>query len=134
VTKQTTQKNKGGRPPKAEKDRATIKLNCWVTPEENIQLQTEYTLAQAGKKLTFSQFIKQNLLVQKLNTNPKKEELLLTIIINLQEEVRQLEDVKALLEAQPEEDSRKKIHQRIEQELVRIEETITQITRWLYES
>lgn len=134
MTKQATQINKGGRPPKAEKDRATIKLNCWVTPEENLRLQTEYTLAKAGKKLTFSQFIKQILLDQKLNLRLKKEELLLTIIINLQEEGRQLDDVKALLEAQLEEDSRKKIHHRIEQELVRIQETITQITRWLYES
>jgi hypothetical protein len=126
--------NRGGRPHKKEEERATIKLNCWVTPNENRQLQAEYLQIKAGKKLVFAHFLKQVLLAKKQTNGPKPDELLLTLIINLQDRGRELEAIKDLLNGQQQSCSCEKINGKISNELEKIQETITQIATWLYES
>lgn len=133
VEQSKTGKGRGGRPAKIESERSTIKLNCWVTPIENGQLQARYTQGRAGKKLAFAQFLKQILFSEKPTKGPKPDELLLTIIINLQERGHQLKRIADLIEERKKED-RSEISSKIDQELVRIQKTIEQITTWLYES
>ena len=126
--------NRGGRPVKEERERATIKLNCWVTPIQNSQLQTQYIQAKAGGKLAFAQFLKQILLTERQRSGSKKDELLLTTIINLQERGRQLEAIDAQLASKLNECDYGEIKPKIFDELEKISQVITQVTTWLYES
>ncbi|HEY0108812.1 MAG TPA: hypothetical protein VGB67_04235 [Fibrella sp.] len=105
-----------------------------MTPDENRQLQAEYLQVKAGKKLVFAHFLKKVLLAKKQTSGPKPDELLLTLIINLQDRGRELEAIKDLLNGQQQSCSGKKINDKISDELVKIQETITQIATWLYES
>ena len=105
-----------------------------MTPDENSQLQAEYLQVKAGKKLVFAHFLKQVLLAKKQTKEPKSDELLLTLIINLQDRGRELEAIKDLLNGQQQSCSGKKINDKISDELEKIQETITQLATWLYES
>lgn len=124
---------KGGRPPKEEQDRASIKLNCWVTIGENEQLRSEYGRVIAGRKLPFANYLKQKLLQQKVVTPTKTNEILLTILINLQDRGRQLDEIKKQLST-GEGLEGAEIAEMISVELVAIQETLTRVSQWLYES
>ncbi|MCX6212801.1 hypothetical protein [Spirosoma sp.] len=126
-------RNKGGRPAKIDSEKSTVKLNCWVTPVEYSRIQARYLQTKAGKKLPFAQFLKQVLLSEKQTKGLKPDELLLTIIINLQERGRQLQVITDLIEERKESDQ-SKVKTKISEELLKIQTTIEQITTWLYES
>ncbi|MEZ0487615.1 hypothetical protein [Fibrella aquatica] len=129
-----TGQRRGGRPPKIDSERSTIKLNCWVTPVENSQIQAKYVQTKAGSKLAFAQFLKQILLSDKQSRGPKPDELLLTIIINLQERGRQLQLISEIIEEEQKEEAQPTVVNKLNEELLRIQKTIEQITTWLYES
>ncbi|XWW48646.1 hypothetical protein JYG30_25050 (plasmid) [Fibrella sp. USSR17] len=111
-----------------------MKLNCWVTPIENSQIQAKYVQTKAGRKLAFAQFLKQTLLSDKQSRGPKPDELLLTIIINLQERGRQLQLISEIIEEEQKEKAQPTVVNKLNEELLRIQKTIEQITTWLYES
>ena len=134
VEKSKTGPRKGGRPPKIDSERSTIKLNCWVTPVENRQIQAKYEQTKAGSKLAFAQFLKQILLSDKQSRGPKPDELLLTIIINLQERGRQLQLIAEIIGEDRKEEAQSIVVNKLSEELFRIQETIERITAWLYES
>lgn len=134
VENQKKTASRGGRPAKEEHERASVKLNCWVTPLEFSHLQTQYKQAKAGGKLAFAQFMKQILLAKKQRVGPKTDELLLSLVIKLQERGRQLEAIKALLGGKPDECESRQAILKVGEELEKIRQVITQITKWLYES
>lgn len=127
-------KGKGGRPPKQVNERATIKLNCWVTEQENQQLQAAYRIMKAGGKLTFAAYLKQILLTSKSSRIPKKEECLLMILINLQDRGRQLERILKILERQKESVEFSSQAQAVGEISGQLQTALTEITTWLYES
>lgn len=125
---------KGGRPCKEPADLASEKVNCWVTKSELEYLTTKYEQAKAGRKLSFSIFIKDILLGRKQSLNIRPSELLLTAIIQLQVCNQQLDELKKALEIAESHSCRRRIQVRIDDELAVIRKTITSITTWLYES
>ena len=125
---------KGGRPSKEPADTASEKVNCWVTKSELEYLTTAYEQAKAGRKLSFSIFLKGILLGKKQSVNVRPSELLLTVIIKLQACNQQLDELKRALEIAESHSCRKQIQIKIDDELAVIRKTITSITTWLYES
>lgn len=134
VEPQKTPRNKGGRPPKEEQDKASVKLNCWVTIQENEQLLSEFSRVKAGKRLAFAGYLKQKLFQERGTAHTKTNELLLTILINLQDRGRQLDDISKHLTAEKGSIETTGVAETIRLELVGIQETLTQISQWLYES
>lgn len=130
---QESKRNKGGRPVKQEAEKATIKLNCWVTYTQNEQIQSDYVRAKAGTKLSFAAYLKQKLLSKWGVARLKTDELLLTVLINLQERGRQLDSISQDI-ASENGDVSKELDQRITEELAAIQNTLTSISRWLYKS
>ena len=126
-------RNTGGRPAKSAEERATIKLNCWVTSSQHEQLQSDFRRVQAGTKLSFAAYLKQKLLSKATVARPKTDELLLTVLINLQERGRQLDLISRKI-ASENGGVVEETNQRITEELTAIQETLTNISRWLYES
>lgn len=126
--------NKGGRPPKEEENKASVKLNCWVTIRENEQLLSEFRRVKAGKRLAFAGYLKQKLFQDRSINPTKTNELLLTILINLQDRGRQLDDISKHLTAEKGSVITTDITESIRLELAAIQETLTQISQWLYES
>lgn len=110
------------------------KVNCWVTKSELEYLTTKYEQTKAGRKLSFSIFIKDILLGRKQSLNIRSSELLLTAIIQLQVCNQQLDELKKALEIAESHSCRRRIQVRIDDELAVIRKTITSITTWLYES
>jgi len=131
VQKSTT--HKGGRPPKDEQERASVKLNCWVTIAENEQLRFEYGRARAGKRLAFSSYLKQKLLQERTVKPSKTNEIPLTILINLQDRSRQLDEIATQLSKKDGIEA-VEISKTIRVELTAIQDTLTNISQWLYES
>jgi hypothetical protein len=125
---------RGGRPDKKPDDLASEKINCWVTKSELEYLTTAYEQAKAGRKLSFSIFLKGILLRKKQSVNIRPSELLLTAILQLQACDQQLNELKKVLEAAESLSCRQQIQVRIDEELAVIRKTITSITTWLYES
>ena len=125
---------RGGRPNKEPDDLASEKINCWVSKSELKYLKTTYEQARAGRKLSFSIFLKDILLSKKQSANIRPSELLLTIILQLQACDRQLDELKKALEETESHACRQQIQVRIDEELTVIRKTITSITTWLYES
>jgi hypothetical protein len=125
---------KGGRPSKEPANLASEKVNCWVTKSELDYLMTAYDQVKAGRKLSFSIFIKGILLGKKQSVNIRPSELLLTAIIQLQACNQQLDELKRALEIAESHSCRQQIQVRIDEELAIIRKTITSITTWLYES
>ncbi|NID13407.1 hypothetical protein F7231_24775 [Fibrella aestuarina] len=111
-----------------------MKLNCWVTPVENSVIQAKYVQRKAGSKIAFAHFLKEILLSDKQSRGPKPDELLLTIIINLQERGRQLQRIYEIIEEEQKEEAQPTVVNKLNEELLRIQKTIEQITTWLYES
>ncbi|WP_077923876.1 hypothetical protein [Spirosoma sp. 209] len=134
VEPQKTSRNKGGRPPKEEQNKASVKLNCWVTIRENEQLQLEFSRVKAGKRLAFAGYLKQKLFQERGTTPTKTNELLLTILINLQDRGRQLDDISKHVTAAKGSVETTEITDSIRLELAAIQEILTQISQWLYES
>lgn len=126
--------NKGGRPSKNKEDRASVKLNCWVTSRESEQLWSEFKLAKAGKRIPFASYLKEKLFRKGALPPAKSNELLLTILINLQERGRQLEAISEHLTSAQNSVETAEVNQRVSLELKAIQETLTHISRWLYES
>ena len=126
-------RNIGGRPAKLEEEKATIKLNCWVTRSQHEQLQLDYVRVKAGIKLSFAAYLKQKLLNKATVTRSKTDELILTLLINLQERGQQLDTISQKIEAK---NGAVEIEtsQRVAEEIAAIQETLTNISRWLYES
>lgn len=110
-----------------------MKLNCWVTVGENEQLRSEHGRAKAGRRLTFSGYLKQKLLQNRIGKPSKTNEILLTILINLQDRSRQLDEIAAQLSKKDGIDTAE-ITKNITIELASIRETLTRISQWLYES
>lgn len=125
---------RGGRPNKEPDDLASEKINCWVSKSELKYLKTTYEQAKAGRKLSFSIFLKDILLGKKQSANIRPSELLLTIILQLQAYDRQLDEFKKALEEADSHACRQQIQVRIDEELTVIRKTVTSITTWLYES
>lgn len=125
--------SKVGRPRKEEQERASVKLNCWVTIGEDEQLRSEYRRAKAGKQLAFAGYLKQKLLREGAITTTKTNELLLIILINLQDRGRQLDEITKQL-SKKDGGEAAQIIKTITVELAAIQETLTDISRWLYES
>lgn len=125
---------KGGRPSKEPADLASEKVNCWVTKSELDYLTTAYEQTRAGRKLSFSIFLKGKLLDKKQSLNIRPSELLLTAIIQLQACDQQLNELKKALGDAESHSCRQRIQVRIDDELAVIRKTITSITTWLYES
>lgn len=129
-----TSRNRGGRPPKEEQNKASVKLNCWVTIRENEQLLSEFSRVKAGKRLAFAAYMKQKLFQERTTTPTKTNEVLLTILINLQDRGRQLDDISKHLKAEKGSVETTEIKESIRLQLAAIQETLTQISQWLYES
>lgn len=125
---------KGGRPSKELADTASEKVNCWVTKSELEYLTTAYEQAKAGRKLSFSIFLKGILLGKKQSVSVRPSELLLTVIIQLQVCDQQLNEIKKALGEAEIHLGRQQIQIKIDDELAVIRKTITSITTWLYES
>lgn len=104
-----------------------------MTIGENKQLRAEYSHVIAGKKIPFANYLKQKLLQQRVATPTKTNEILLTILINLQDRGRQLDEIKKQLST-AEGAEGAEIAENISVELVAIQKTLTRISQWLYES
>lgn len=133
VELQQSQRNVGGRPAKKEHERASVKLNCWVTTQEKELLWGEYLKMKAGRRLAFAVYLKQKLLAKRSTSTTKTDDLLLTILINLQERGRQLEYISKTIQSEAVPDNAD-VTGEIRVELKAIEETLTRISEWLYES
>jgi hypothetical protein len=133
VELQKSKKNLGGRPPKPEHEKATAKIICWVTVKEKDQLQVEYDKMKAGRCLAFATFLKQKLFEIKAVSAPKEKELLLTILINLQDRGRQLSGISDKITTKDEGNSNE-VRQAILAQLGSIQEMLTKLSTWLYES
>jgi len=133
VSVQESTSNKGGRPRKGEQERATVKLNCWVTTGESERIRSEYSKATAGKQLPFASYLKKKLLLERAVTTTKTNELLLTVLLNLKERGRQLEEIGKHL-TQADGINSAELSRRITDELAAIQEMLTNLSQWLYES
>lgn len=132
-TQQSTQ-NKGGRPPKEAKERATVKLNCWITTPEKERLNAEFVRAKGASQLCFAAFLKSKLLNSRAISTHKETDLLLTMLISLQERGRQLSAIQAQLNTDPLSEKRDELTGKLTTELAAIQETLTQLSTWLYDS
>lgn len=130
---QQSRRNVGGRPAKEEHERSSVKLNCWVTTQEKELIWGEYLKVKAGKRLAFAVYLKQKLLSKRAVAPTKTDDLLLTILINLQERGRQLEQISKTIQYEAIQEHTD-LTEKITAELKAIEETLTRISQWLYES
>jgi hypothetical protein len=126
--------DRGGRPPKPISERATQKINCWVTVQEKEQLQAEYGQLKAGGQLVFATYLKLKLLNPAAVTPGKPAELLVRLLIGLQDQRRQLDTIDGQLQRLEKTDLTVEISGDIRVQLASIQETLTLISAWLYES
>ena len=132
-TQQSTQ-NKGGRPPKEATERAIVKLNCWITTPEKERLNAEFIRVKGASQLCFAAFLKSKLFNSRVSSIHKETDLLLTMLISLQERGRQLSAIQEQLDTETSSEKGDELTGKLTTELAAIQQTLTQLSTWLYDS
>ena len=111
-----------------------MKLNCWITAPEKERLNTEFVRVKGASQLCFAAFLKSKLLNSWVVSIHKKTDLLLTMLISLQERGRQLSAIQEQLATDPSSKKGDELIGKLTTELAAIQETLTQLSTWLYDS